>query len=434
MELGRTIKYYRMKRNMTQAELAEGVCSIPHLSKIENNIYQANHGTATLLLKRLGVDIEDEYAQYTEIKRELEQFIEAIQFVDVTEANRLMDVLSNKEYIIARTNLINTFHLYMMRYHLMHGHTTLASEQRIILDQNRTNLTAIEELSYKLFNGILLVGRNRFRAATNILLELQNEDYSSKYLFVREVAFFLSQCYTQMDEPEKATVYAKEALYIFKQEDNYIRAFHTQMLLGINYTQMNMVEESTRLYKVLLRNTRLFGHENLYHQALYNYGILLKKMGTYEQSQQCFSDCLTFFEKESQNYVVCLLASAEVLFHMQAEKERIQLLINEIYQISTSRGLKRLGLQAKYLHLRLKSGDEMYGFIEEELLPHLEKADNQSEPLPYALELADWYQSNGDYEKANEYLKKYVLISKKGSDRCCNRAPLKLQPEHSESR
>ncbi|MCC5704110.1 hypothetical protein, partial [Klebsiella pneumoniae] len=147
-------------------------------------------------------------------------------------------------------------HLYMMRYHLMNGANHLAQEQRAILDKNRTNLSAIEELSYRLFNGILLVNRNRLKEAKEILLDLQSEDYSSKYIFVREVAFVLAQCFTQLNEPEKAIIYAKEALQIFKQEDNYIRAFHTQMLLGVNYTQMNMTEESLRLYKILLPNTR----------------------------------------------------------------------------------------------------------------------------------------------------------------------------------
>ncbi|WP_078392426.1 helix-turn-helix domain-containing protein [Shouchella patagoniensis] len=408
MELGRTIKYYRIKHNMTQAELADGICSIPHLSKIENTIYNANHATASLLLERLGINIEDEYAQHSEIKQALESFIEAIQFVDVKEAKRIQKRLLEKEHIIPRTDFINTYHLYMMRYHLMNGSINLAFEEHLILAKNSSNLSAVEALSFRLFQGILLVNKGELKEAKEILLDLQNEDYSSKYLFVREVAFVLAQCYTQMNEPEKAIIYAKEALHIFKQEDNYIRAFHTHMLLGINYTQMNMVEESLRLYKMLLRNTRLFGHDVLYYQAKYNHGILLKKMGEYEQSHQCFTECISYYEVGSKNYVFSLLADVEVLFHLETKKEHIGIRLKEIIDISSVRGFERMKLQAKYYAFRLESNDAMYDFLEHELLPHLDKQDNKEELIPYALELAQWYQKNGKYEKATEYLSKYV--------------------------
>ncbi len=85
---------------MTQAELADGICSIPHLSKIENSIYNANFGTAALLLERLGINIEEEYAQHSEIKHTLDAFIEAIQFADEEKALEYYESLLDKETVI----------------------------------------------------------------------------------------------------------------------------------------------------------------------------------------------------------------------------------------------------------------------------------------------------------------------------------------------
>lgn len=398
---------------MTQAELADGICSIPHLSKIENTIYKANHATASLLLERLGINIEDEYAQQAEIKHSLEAFIEAIQFVDEKEAHAIMVRLLDKESTIARTNYINTYHLYMMRYHLMSGKTHLALQDWTIIDKNKSNFSEVEALSARLFYGIYLVNKGRLKEAKELLFDIQNEDYSSKYMFAREVSFVLAQCYTQLNEPEKAIIYAKEALTIFKQEDNYIRAFHSQMLLGINYTQLNMVEESTRVYKILLRNTRLFGHDSLYYQATFNNGILLKKIGEYERSHQCFKECISFYEAGSQNYVYSLLADVEVLFYMENEQNQIRMNLDEILKISVTRGFEKMKLQARYFSYRLEANDAMYSFIEAELLPHLDKLENKHEPIPYALELAKWYQKNGEHEKANEFLSKYVTETKR---------------------
>ncbi len=70
-------------------------------------------------------------------------------------------------------------------------------------------------------------------------------------------------------------------------------------------------------------------------------------------------------------------------------------------------------LQARYFSYRLEANDAMYSFIEAELLPHLDKLENKHEPIPYALELAKWYQKNGEHEKANELLSKYVTETKR---------------------
>jgi len=57
MNVGSLIKYYRTKQGMTQSELVEGICSVPHLSKIENNGKEGNDQTIDLLLKRLGANL-----------------------------------------------------------------------------------------------------------------------------------------------------------------------------------------------------------------------------------------------------------------------------------------------------------------------------------------------------------------------------------------
>ncbi|MFX0112798.1 helix-turn-helix domain-containing protein, partial [Bacillus pumilus] len=43
---------------MTQSGLAEGICSVSHLSKIENGSNEANQDTINLLLERLGISQE----------------------------------------------------------------------------------------------------------------------------------------------------------------------------------------------------------------------------------------------------------------------------------------------------------------------------------------------------------------------------------------
>ena len=57
MQFGPLIKFYRIQQGLTQKELANGICSVPHLSKIESNSKEANEETMGLLLERLGVNL-----------------------------------------------------------------------------------------------------------------------------------------------------------------------------------------------------------------------------------------------------------------------------------------------------------------------------------------------------------------------------------------
>ena len=69
MQIGSLIKYHRTKQKMTQSELAEGICSVPHLSKIENNSKEANVETIRLVLDRLDIDLHD--VEESEVKVEV---------------------------------------------------------------------------------------------------------------------------------------------------------------------------------------------------------------------------------------------------------------------------------------------------------------------------------------------------------------------------
>ncbi|MCK6258995.1 helix-turn-helix domain-containing protein [Fictibacillus sp. KIGAM418] len=59
MKLGEKIKYFRKTRNLSQQELAEGICSISYLSKIENGVAEPSSDIGLCLAKRLKVDLYD---------------------------------------------------------------------------------------------------------------------------------------------------------------------------------------------------------------------------------------------------------------------------------------------------------------------------------------------------------------------------------------
>src|SRR5699024_4621124 len=60
MEIGPYIKLHRIKQEMTQSDLAEGIVSLSYLSKIENGKTEASPNVLSLLCTRLGIEINTE--------------------------------------------------------------------------------------------------------------------------------------------------------------------------------------------------------------------------------------------------------------------------------------------------------------------------------------------------------------------------------------
>jgi HTH-type transcriptional regulator, quorum sensing regulator NprR len=60
MKTGEKIRYFRKTQNISQQELADGICSVSYLSKIENGQAVASEEIIMFLSNRLGKEIGNE--------------------------------------------------------------------------------------------------------------------------------------------------------------------------------------------------------------------------------------------------------------------------------------------------------------------------------------------------------------------------------------
>ncbi|GAE33251.1 helix-turn-helix domain-containing protein [Halalkalibacter akibai] len=413
MKVGTVIKYYRVKRNLTQSQLADGICSIPHLSKIENNSYSANEETATLLLDKLGVELSSEFDQYLQIKSDLDHFVEAVLYYDIENINMLGKKLQKLEEMFARTDLINLYHAYMIRFFLFNNHFKKATAHQKMLEKLRVNFTPLEELLYSFNAGLLLLADNKVQEAKDHFLQLKSMSLSNNPFIIRDLFYQISLCFSLLNKPEKAVTYAKQALIYYKEENNYIRTVHTQMILGINYARLGLYDEGIEVYKVLLRNTRLLQLNDLYHQIIYNYSLLLFKKKDYNGALAFLYQAIKVFAKGSRHHILSHLAIIEILLLTNKDTTSIREHINEVIKYSQSTQLKKYRLLAQKFELQLQSKTDMYQFIENQLFPFLKKNDHVEEKMKTALELAQYYQELKEIDLANVYFNEYIVALKK---------------------
>ena len=141
MNVGSLIKYYRTKQGMTQSELVEGICSVPHLSKIENNGKEANDQTIDLLLKRLGANLMEVQQKNVLIEKLLDDWINDINYLQVEKARGLYDHLSGLSEFIAYTPHLYLYELYKLRYYLLIRETDKAKIHYKWLEKHKKNFS-----------------------------------------------------------------------------------------------------------------------------------------------------------------------------------------------------------------------------------------------------------------------------------------------------
>ena len=403
MNVGSLIKYYRTKQGMTQSELVEGICSVPHLSKIENNGKEANDQTIDLLLKRLGANLMEVQQKNVLIEKLLDEWINDINYLQVEKAKELSDRLSGLSEFIAYTPHLYLFELYKLRYYLLMRETDKANLQYKWLEKHKKNFSYQELYLLNYYHAICLIVQNKYRQANEILDELvvsQGEGINAS----GDVYYHLALVKCHIEQPGYAIFYGKQALTYFTAEYNLKRMLHTLMIMGISYTDSGIYEVALDCYKHLERNTEILGEKEMLSHTYHNIGYLKQRMGNLEEARDYCKRAIDSGIDEAYSYMVSLYAYAEMSFNLgdyPAAKESFVNLKKEavrtgakIYQI----------LPNYYLYMMEGEEEKAIRYLEEYTLPYLyDKELSFTDIRSVNKILADYYKKAGKFKEALQY-------------------------------
>src|SRR5690625_4651585 len=131
---------------MTQAELAEGICSVSHLSKIETNKYSPHKETIEDLFNRMDIEWENEVHIYKSFEEKLSEFFSCAIYYDLASMESLHNELKKDEDYIQSTDLLNKYELYKLRYYLYKGDASSAKQQMQLIEKLATSFNAYEQI------------------------------------------------------------------------------------------------------------------------------------------------------------------------------------------------------------------------------------------------------------------------------------------------
>ncbi|MEH7505948.1 tetratricopeptide repeat protein [Neobacillus drentensis] len=406
MEFGALIKFYRTQRGITQAELSKGICSVPHLSKIEHNSKEANEETVSLLLRRLNVGLEEMEEKEEEIKFLLKRLDGKINFYLKDEIEENYQKLVNIEHLIPFSKYMYIYELYKFRYLIFKGLIEDAENQRALLYKQKKNFSQHEDYLFRYYHAIFLMWKGQYQNADDILdvlhTENNNESASGEFLYHRSLVK------SSLEQSGHAIHFGKMALQIFMNQHNFIRILHTLMLLGINYTHSNIYEEAQECFQHLIRNAELLKKEKLLPQIYHNMGHLQFKMKNPKKALNFYEKSLELQPTKNQHYLVTLYAVGE-LHHSLKSIDKAKNCFQEVNLLSKKLGVKKYRLLTDFYLLHMASPVKAFEYLEAKVIPYFEEANEHMEDLTrFYKMLADYYNQMGLVNDAVTYLNKII--------------------------
>jgi HTH-type transcriptional regulator, quorum sensing regulator NprR len=391
--------------NMTQANLADGICSVSHLSKIENDFYDINKDTLQSLLNRLGIDYQEEREKMLNARKSIHAFIDSIHFGDDHQMLQQYEELILEEDYYLSSELNKVYLLAKYKYHTYRNNLSESERTKKLIDKLGVHFDHYEDLLYMTCTSSVLIKQNRPREALEVLQN--NESLKEGSRLIGEFYYQIALCYSLLQLPDKAIMYCRKANVLFQEECNFIKILYTQMTLAINYVRVELLGEARLIYQRILRNASLLGMQELYEQNLYNYALLLKKDNNLSLALEHFWKCEESFRKGTDHHLLTLINIIEISMEMGMAKDCIMPFIKQLQQGSESIKSKKFGLVAlKYKYQLLYPLQKYMNFLERKYLPHVQKKGDRESIKETVLELAQYYQEI-DTVKSNEYFQLY---------------------------
>ncbi|MDZ5711290.1 helix-turn-helix transcriptional regulator [Jeotgalibacillus haloalkalitolerans] len=413
MNIGSIIKYYRTKKGLTQTDLAEGICSISHLSKIETNMYTANEETVNLLLSKLGLKLQDITGDLREIRDTLEAFMHAICMHDRESIEQLYQELLEKEDYILTSEYVNLYHLYKLRYCLFHWDHQGVQESLKMIQKIKNTFDPVEKNILLFFRGFYHSMNEKYEEGLKAVHEFLNNPLPIGGMWVAEASYILSHLYTSINDNEAALTFSKKAYDVYVAESNFTRQVHSQMILGISYMRLSLYSEALTVYKSLLRNTRMFFKATLYPGVLINYARCLYLVKDYTKAKKAADEAIELSEPFSYAYGTSLLIWLESKVKLNDIDKSWHSRMRLLKETDAIIGNKYFYHHSNFLEKYEFSQPAGIKYAVKYLYPHLLKLQSFSDALEVLEMIIDYYESIGDVEKVNHYYSQWrKLISK----------------------
>ncbi|WP_085520486.1 helix-turn-helix domain-containing protein [Tuberibacillus sp. Marseille-P3662] len=416
--IGQRIRYYRKQTGLTLEKLAEGICSVSYLSKIEHGDKSSDE-VAKLLCDRLGIAYEDvdNQAQLEETRRLLDHWYKEIRdkvFYDYEDYKDRIEESLGK----AQSPLLNIrFDLFQIKYLTAKSNFEKAKERIANVEQYHELMD--DELLYY-YHHFLGIYYGAVNAYDDAIVHFEKAEKAIQELTLGEAEtgelwYQIALVHSNHVQFTRAMDYANKGLDIFNKQYNLKRIADCQVILGISSRAMKNYRQAEYHYTQALKFIELLNDDYRKSVVYYNLAVISAYNNEFHQSIDYFKNIIDLLGETSHLAVSSQVSIAESYYYLndipQCNKE-----------LDRARELIRCGNYGKeyplFLEIIYKKANQIYDHSYENLLknkalPYYKSSKRLDKIVEYAEVLGDIYYNKKHYKRASEY---YRLAKKTRDD------------------
>jgi HTH-type transcriptional regulator, quorum sensing regulator NprR len=403
MPIGKIIYYHRRKQKKTQEQLCQGICSVTHLSKIENNTKEANQQTLQLLCDRLGISIEEEDQKSHLIRQKLDMFYEAIERMQQEKAKEIFNQLQECKEYLQCTDMIYLYELYKLRYYLLLNDLNAYEKSSSGIHRYLPKFSPFETYVWNLLQGIYFGKKEQFSKALLYLSSVENqaEQYQTK---ISDYDYFRAALHGHLSHYSLSIHYAYKALRVFQNTNNFLRIVYVKMILAVNFIYIGEFDKGKEMLENILSDGEMLQDKETRALSYHNLGYLYYREGNIAKALDYYSKALEIKEKNSASYYITITYLAEALISDSQNIRAAQILKEALDSLKDHKSPRYIELKILYLEAASQKR-ALISYLIRNGMPVIEQQMNFERGNKYIQMIASYYEGENDFASANRYLR-----------------------------
>ncbi|MFD1360802.1 helix-turn-helix domain-containing protein [Lentibacillus salinarum] len=410
MEIGPYIKLHRIKQEMTQAELAEGIVSSAYLSKIENEKTEASPNVVSLLCTRLGIQLDNSTDEM--IREKLQEWFGILSSEhDQADIVRLYQELDELMYDNHSADGLVMFEIYKIRYFLVIGDMDRALSQINKLSEMAGNFDSLHLFYWYKFKGNYNSANNEFNQAMR-MYKLAEEKLNQLDLSKEEVAdlqYTIAVTHSKLRNTLEAIDYADKAIATYQITYNFTRCAQCHIVLGISYRRIRMYDKAIKNYNLAKHLGELKHNEQVIQLTNQNLGYLYSTVGETEKAIYHYEEIIKeegifFFERILAK--TSLIKEYYNICHYDKAKEMVELSLELLQEVDDQDTFQLFYyITYTYNYAINQEAEKFESLVIDEFIPFLKKHKDYANMVIYANMLAQHFEGNNRYKESVKYYK-----------------------------
>ena len=404
---GHVIKFERIRQNIKQAQLSEGICSPAYLSKIESNSIVPSVKVQDGLFKRLNIKpssssmSEDDY-----LKRVHTIYFEAIMYKDRKKSATFLKKLQETHFLFKSPSTFYTFQLKLLRLSLIAFDSQQPTQEIIkAISLMKKDFNDYQNFMFKLNLGFFnfmnqnyLHSFNSFEDAQEYAQRGKSEDWE-----IADLEYALGLVCIYLNKNLESIQYSQQAVSFFKKEFYYTRVIEAYLMLAIGFRRIEKYQDA---YDFLLLakkiSTELDMKENIPYISA-NLGNLLAEQGEFDSAIVNFKECI---EITDDNFIkATCMCSIMFAYSKINDLDSVVSWCNAGIDFCSKTPDKPLENIIHHFHcyLALHTNSQEIEQTLKKAITYFDQKNEHEYSHKYALLLARYYISNKKYKNAATY-------------------------------